>query len=272
MITIKKDIENNCSFEDQKVQVCDAREAERSSVACFIKKLLLLVLSCCIIEIIHAQHTITLHFENFAGNKLLQSDSSYSNAFGEIFTIRNFRYYISNIELTDASGETQSFPGDYFLVDNAIDSSKTILITTSLKNISSIHFLLGVDSLKNVSGVQTGTLDPARGMFWTWNSGYVMAKLEGNSASAKMPAHAFSYHIGGYMHDEQAARTIDLVLQKNISAETQAIINIKADILKWFDGMHQIKIADVAFCHEPGKTAMLFADNYSNMFSIIQAQ
>jgi hypothetical protein len=44
-------------------------------------------------------------------------------------------------------------------------------LNTSLKNITAIKFLLGVDSLKNVSGIQTGALDPAKGMFWTWNTG-----------------------------------------------------------------------------------------------------
>jgi hypothetical protein len=55
-------------------------------------------------------------------------------------------------------------------------------------DITGIRFLLGVDSARNVSGIQTGALDPARGMFWTWNSGYVMAKIEGSSPSAHVPA------------------------------------------------------------------------------------
>ena len=48
-----------------------------------------------------------------------------------------------------------------------------------------LQFLLGVDSLHNVSGAQTDDLDPAKDMFWTWNSGYVMAKMEGNSPAVK---------------------------------------------------------------------------------------
>ena len=48
-------------------------------------------------------------------------------------------------------------------------------------NYNSLSFLLGVDSMHNVSGAQTGALDPANDMFWTWNSGYVMAKMEGAS-------------------------------------------------------------------------------------------
>lgn len=62
----------------------------------------------------------------------------------------------------------------------------------------SITFLIGVDSLHNVSGAQTGALDPVNDMFWTWNSGYVMAKLEGNSSSSPQMNQKFEYHIGGY--------------------------------------------------------------------------
>ena len=43
---------------------------------------------------------------------------------------------------------------------------------------------LGVDSLRNVTGVQTGALDPAMDMYWTWNTGYVMAKLEAAAQQA----------------------------------------------------------------------------------------
>ena len=210
---------------------------------------------------------IFIHFQNKAGNKILHADSVYQNAFGETFTIRNFKYYISNIILNDAD-KTQSFPDKYFLIDNADTSSLRIELNTSLKNISSIQFLLGVDSIKNVSGVQTGVLDPAKGMFWTWNTGYVMAKLEGNSPVAKMPQHAFSYHVGGYKQHEKAERMITLQLDQPIGCTKDCNITIDADVLKWFNGVHEIKISESPFCHEHGALATKLADNYANMFSI----
>ena len=130
-------------------------------------------------------YNITLQFVNKAGEKLLNADSIYTNPFGETFKVRTFKYYISHIVLQDdATGKKQFFNNDYFLVDEADSASKKITLQTSISNVSSVHFLLGVDSLKNVSGIQTGNLDPSKGMFWTWNTGYVMAKLEGNSPLA----------------------------------------------------------------------------------------
>lgn len=226
----------------------------------------LMILSLVLSADLHAQK-LFIHFQNKAGNKILQPDSVYQNAFGETFTIRNFKYYISNIILNDAD-KIQSFPGKYFLVDNADTLSQQIELNTSLKNISSIQFLLGVDSIKNVSGVQTGALDPAKGMFWTWNTGYVMAKLEGNSPDARMPQHAFSYHVGGYKPNEKTGRMITLQLPQSIDCTKDCNITIDADVLKWFNSVHEIKISETPFCHEPGTLATKLADNYANMFSI----
>jgi hypothetical protein len=125
--------------------------------------------------------------------------------------------------------------------------------------------------LKNVSGIQTGTLDPAKGMFWTWNTGYVMAKLEGNSPAANTPQHSFSYHVGGYKQNEQTIREINLMLPKKIDyTSNNCTIVVAADILKWFNAQHEIKISDAPFCHEPGTLATRLADNYAKMFSIAE--
>ncbi len=228
-------------------------------------------------KIISAKHTVSITFHNKAGDADLHLDSSCTNPFGEIFIVKQFKYYISNIRLRDDdTKKTESFPGKYFLIDQADSSSKIILLSTSLKHIISIEFMLGVDSLKNVSGIQTGSLDPAKGMFWTWNTGYVMAKLEGTSAAANTPQHSFSWHVGGYKKGEATARMIYLKLPV-ISNQAPGIryqqpgsgtININADILKWFNALHEIKIAGQPFCHQPGALAVSLADNYSAMFTV----
>ncbi len=215
---------------------------------------------------------LVINFKNMVGGQLLQTDSVYTNTFGETFTVRTFKYYISNIVLSDdATGKKQFYKDQYFLVDEDDSTSKKIELTTTLNSITSVNFLLGVDSLKNVSGIQTGNLDPAKGMFWTWNTGYVMAKLEGNSPVAKTPQHAFSYHVGGYKKNEQTVRQINLVLPQKLICENAAVqLTVQANILAWFNTMNAIKIGDVAFCHEPGMLAVRLADNYSKMFKVVQ--
>jgi hypothetical protein len=233
--------------------------------ACFIHILLLMII---ITKAGAQQNKIVLVFENRVGERLLQNDSTCQNAFGEVFTVRNFKYYISNIELRDGN-KSQLFRDKYFLIDNADAASKEIQLVTTLHRVTTVKFLLGVDSLKNVSGVQSGVLDPAKGMFWTWNTGYVMAKLEGNSPNANTPQHAFGYHVGGYKPNEKTAREITLSLANTVDCtHKDCAIKIAADILKWFDAVHEIKIATTPLCHEPGVLAMQLADNYSKMFVV----
>jgi hypothetical protein len=54
----------------------------------------------------------------------------------------------------------------------------------------------------------------------------------------------------------------------SLRGATGRIIVIDADILKWFDARHPVRITQSPVCHEPGVLAMVIADNYSAMFSI----
>jgi hypothetical protein len=100
-------------------------------------------------------------------------------------------------------------------------------------------------------------------MFWTWNTGYIFAKLQGISPNANAPGHRFSYHIGGYKKNEAADRLVQLNVSNTIN------ININVNIDKWFKAAYDMPIVQHMFCHEPGKLAMQFADNYANMFTIV---
>lgn len=204
-------------------------------------------------------------FHHKVGEKELKLfDEVYHNQFNEPFVVNKFKYYISNIILIDEQAKKYSFGTQYFLIDEADSVSKIITLATISSKIKSIQFLIGVDSIKNVSGVQTGVLDPMKGMFWTWNSGYVFAKLEGQSDSSHLPAHYFGYHIGGYKTNENAVRKIELAIPNS----TSSIININVNLLQWFLSKNKIKITEAAVCHSPGNFALQVADNYSTMFSI----
>jgi hypothetical protein len=223
---------------------------------------------CCILSTAFAQQKLTIHFANKVGDKHLQLfTETYENGFGETFTINRFKYYISNIVLIDSDAKQYTYPNDYYLIDAADSASRSITISTNAKRIVGIQFLIGVDSIKNVTGVQTGALDPMNGMFWTWNSGYVYAKLEGVSIAAKVPGNLFSQHIGGFKNGENATRQIKLAVDSwRLTGRNS--ITIKADLNKWFQSSHTLKISQQPICHSPGDLAIQFADNYASMFSI----
>lgn len=209
---------------------------------------------------------LRLVFHHQVGKNSLELGVLCQNSLGDSITIERFKYYVSNFTFTDSKGKQWKPDPQYFLIDEEIPDSKIITIRVPDIDIRQIGFLLGVDSARNVSGIQTGALDPLKSMFWTWNSGYIMAKLEGTAERSPSPGHRFTYHIGGFRFGMNTARQIRL----NIPSASRPVqeVHITADINQWFSGASQINLAETPVCHTPGSLAMRFADNYQNMFSI----
>jgi hypothetical protein len=215
-----------------------------------------------------SRHPLIIRFRNEVGPRSLHlRTASYTNQSGEPFTVEQFKYYISGIRVRSNEGE-ELIQDEPHLVDQGDSASLELRLSSNLSGIQSIHFAVGVDSLANVSGVQTGDMDPMMGMFWTWNSGYINARLEGESDSAQTPAHRFTWDIGGYKEGRNALRTITLALPQRNEPAGDNLVCIRVDLLQWFDGIQPIRIAQTPVCHEPGPLAMKIANNYSTMFSI----
>lgn len=215
---------------------------------------------------------VKITFINMVKNyKIALHDSVYTNRFGENYTINKFRYYISNISLKDAN---KSFieKNSFHLIDESVPGSQSFTLSVPEGNYASLNFLLGIDSLHNVSGAQTGELDPARDMFWTWNSGYVMAKLEGNSPSSRLVNHKYEFHIGGYSGKYNVLKNIELHFPENkimnVVAGHTIEIRIIADVDTWWQNPNDIRISERANIMTPGKNALAISDNYANMFHI----
>ena len=215
--------------------------------------------------------TVKITFNNTVkSSKIALFDSLYTNPFGEKYSINKFRYYVSNISLK--SGEKDFNDKKYYLVDESNIESQSIFLSVPQGNYFSINFLLGVDSLHNVSGAQTGALDPTKDMFWTWNTGYVMAKLEGNSPSSTLVNHKYEFHVGGFSGKYKVLKQIHLDFPENKSIQflkdktTEIVIN--ADVNAWWQNPNEIKIEEHANITAPGQWALAISDNYAKMFSI----
>ena len=214
---------------------------------------------------------LVLQFHHRAGDRELEPGSAYKNSLGEQLVVSKFRYYISNIEVSDTiSGKRYRVNDRYFLVDENDSDSKQFSLRLPAGHYTKISFLLGVDSLKNVSGIQTGALDPLKDMFWTWKSGYVMAKLEGRSPASTLPHHIFEYHIGGFSGANNVLGRVELPLPSAIDIMQGKYVQvaIAADIDKWFTGVHRLSIAEHPACTAEGELAKRFSENYLQMFTI----
>jgi hypothetical protein len=215
---------------------------------------------------------IKLTFRNMVNTSPMVLDTpAYTNPFGESYTITKFKYYISNVRLSGA-GTMAIEKESYHLADQSIPGSLTFSFETGENTFSTLHFLIGVDSIRNVSGAQSGALDPLNDMFWTWNSGYVMAKMEGTSPQSNQAGKIIAYHIGGFGGVTGVLKDISLALPSNIplilkQGQTSEI-TVEADFNKWWQIPNDVKIADMPVCTTPGELAKKVADNYSKMFTV----
>ena len=134
----------------------------------------------------------------------------------EALNFSTFKYYVSNIILTKEDGTQWKDSNSYYLIDLSKPASlKLALAKVPVGIYKSMTYTLGVDSLRNVSGVQTGALSTANGMFWNWNSGYIMLKAEGTSPASS--SGSFAFHLGGF------SGTNNIVTTKTVNFDTEKL-------------------------------------------------
>lgn len=230
--------------------------------------------------------TVQLKFDNVVGTSDLKLDSAtYTNGSGEPFSVSKLNYFISNIKLKKADGSAYVVPQDssYFLVmENNVASQSIVLRNVPADTYTGIDFVVGVDSLRNTMNIEkrTGALDPggaAAGMYWDWNSGYIFLKLEGTSAKAPVDATGsrnFMYHIGLFGGYNKSSINNLRTIQLGFGSKTAQVvmngrtgIQIKADVLKVFDGVKPLSIAknpDIMV----SDSSRNVANNYATMFSV----
>lgn len=216
---------------------------------------------------------LTIDFNHYVGNQLLVFDSTcYKNELGQTFSITNFKYYIGNIKLKKADGKEFIHEGYFLINEDEAESKKILLENIPEGEYTSISFMIGVDSLHNCSGAQSGALDPVNGMYWAWNTGYIFLKLEGKSAASNSPGNYFEYHIGGFKNPVNCIRTVDLNFANatlKINKEKTANIALKTDvseILKTPVTIDFSTLSSVTDFHN----ATTIADNYTDIFSILK--
>jgi hypothetical protein len=220
---------------------------------------------------------VAIHFDNYVNNtKLALDTATYTNALGQPFTVTNFKYYISDIELAghNANGRPVVYKNDksYLVRQDDATSAIVALGDVGVGSYDSISFLIGVDSLRNCSGAQSGALDPINGMFWTWSTGYIFMKLEGKAPASKSSGHIFEYHIGGYREPNNFIRRVSLPFlngrMKTLTGKTTTLF-VKTDAAKVLQGASAIdfsKLSSVTDFHHADK----IADNYVSMFSVMR--
>lgn len=128
------------------------------------------------------------------GTVITTGDYLYTNEAGEPYGVGMLKYYLSYFTLIKDDG-TEVVLNDHKLVDG-LNTSNNFLIKSGIPegNYTSVKFYIGVDEVHNHTGAQEGDLDPINGMLWTWNTGYIFFKHEGQYRKADQSSAYMTYH------------------------------------------------------------------------------
>jgi len=127
-------------------------------------------------------HQVTLGEAKVVLGEWQKSDSNVS------VRIDKLRWYVS----LPPAGKKGS---QAWLLDLADSASLDQQMSRPVNN--KISLLFGIDSAIQVGGVGTGALDPLRGMYWTWQTGYVQWKMEGAIRVDGLES-PLELHLGGF--------------------------------------------------------------------------
>jgi hypothetical protein len=122
--------------------------------------------------------------------------------------ISTLRFYTGEFKLYHDDSLLTNEP-TYHLIDLSSPATSSIDLP-DVHGVNTLSFLLGVDSATQLGGAMSGDLDPAKGMYWTWQSGYIDFKLEGYCIHSDSSVKQIELHIGGYTSPDATQRKVVL--------------------------------------------------------------
>lgn len=225
--------------------------------------------------------SVSFAVDNMVGSKALTLDgTAYTTGSDETFTVRTFKYYLSNLKFTRTDGSTYAAPGEYHLIDAARPSSTSFTVSNvPTGDYTGVSFVVGVDSTttKGDPLALAGDLNPANAMYWAWATGHIFLKLEGTAISGGS-SNPITCHVGGYRAPYSAIVTASPALNGTllVRAGQSPKIQLSADVLKMFDGPtpgSHVALASFQEIMMPGTRAVQIAHNYAaGMFTVKSLQ
>ncbi len=222
----------------------------------------LLLFSCFSSISLNAQGKITVKNELTFNSKPLELNQSYVTVNKDTILIETVKFYLSNFKIEFQNGTTYKEKNSYHLIDYEEPETLQFELEKINSKIKSVSFDIGVDSLANVSGAMSNDLDATKGMYWSWQSGFINLKIEGKSASCKTRKNKFQFHIGGYQKNTATLRNI--VLFFDATHKDDSILNLNYDLSKLFESINLKELSTVMI---PGNEAVKIANNFCKIIS-----
>jgi hypothetical protein len=228
-----------------------------------VKGYFTIVFLICSIRTYSQDKLFTIIFKPTFSTKLINlADSNFKFNDSLQVELGTVKFYISNIKLLNRNKIVFQDKNLAYLIDASVPKSLQILLDTKDNSFcDNITFDLGIDSALNVQGAMADDLDPTKGMYWAWQSGYINFKLEGKSKQCKSRNNEFEFHLGGYLQPNYCLQNVVLPLNKT------STIGIKLDIEKV---LSEIDLTIVDHVMSPSLEAVAISKIVANSFSITE--
>ncbi len=209
------------------------------------------------------------HYFNEAPMELLVD---YTTDTGLIVHFTTLRYWISNLVLTDVDGQSFVVPESYYLLEQTSNGVRDTVTITGVPSgdYTTVTFSIGVDEDHNHSlDTLEGELDAGVDMSWSWSSGFIFFKAEGNYLNdAGQTMDFFKAHLGF----DDLYKTVSIPLDGSIRVDGTHVgsLVLSAQTSKLFDGLDMM--VDNSIVGGPvDSPAGTMAENYSNWFTVLSS-
>jgi len=176
------------------------------------------------------------------------------------FKLEVLKFYVGDFSFYFQDEKVYDLDSNYYLIDYADEAS--CLLRFSVPNdlaFDKVNFTLGVDSITNYDGIKGGDLDPTKGMYWAWQSGYINFKMQG-LYKKNHKTNDLEYHLGGFLHGLKC----DQVLSFDINNKNELVLNFK-----YLDFLSKIDVENIHHVMSPGKDALMLM-NILQSFIVLQ--
>jgi hypothetical protein len=198
----------------------------------------------------------------FGASAFHLADSAFTASDSSDLRVTELKFYLSNIQLLKKGKVVLEEKTSFHLLDASYINSLTILMDNKQHvKFDELKFNLGIDSVTSVSGVLGGDLDPTKGMYWAWQSGYINFKLEGTSPICKTRNNEFQFHLGGYQPPNNCLQTIRFPISNSNN------ISLKLDVQNVLKQIDLVKSNQIM---SPSAEAVRLSKIIANSFTLPQ--
>ncbi len=207
-----------------------------------------------------AETCVPLRFVPTYGGKPVVLEQYYQLHGGDSVMFETFKCYISDITFYKAGKQVLKEKNSYHLLNAENEETMSLFIHMDDSiHYDEVQFNMGIDSATSTSGALGGDLDPAKGMFWTWQSGYINCKIEGRSNLCKTRHNEFQLHLGGYAVPDNSLQEVRLTIPEG--AEVDIVIPLDKFLSR-------VDIAKQNAIMSPGQDAVVVARKLASVFEV----